>query len=70
MRSKAGSEMNSLKFSVNSILNWNGQSKLTKAITKPNNFLIFSSHLIHGLAFNDNEDQTRVSFEFRLYEKV
>ena len=41
MRSKAGSEMNSLKFSVNSILNWNGQSKLTKAITKPNNVLIF-----------------------------
>ena len=69
-RSKAGSAMNSLRFSVNSILSWNGQSKLTKAITKPNDFLIFSSHLIHGLAFNSNKDQTRISFEFRFFEKA
>ena len=69
-RSKAGSTMNSLKFNVNSILSWNGQSKLTKAITKPNDFLIFSSHLIHGLAFNNNKDQTRISFEFRFFEKA
>jgi ectoine hydroxylase-related dioxygenase (phytanoyl-CoA dioxygenase family) len=32
--------------------------------------LIFSSHLVHGLAINEESDTTRVALEFRLYKKT
>jgi hypothetical protein len=30
---------------------------------------MFSSHMIHGLAINEEEDVTRVALEFRLFKK-
>ncbi|WP_239323310.1 phytanoyl-CoA dioxygenase [Epibacterium sp. Ofav1-8] len=69
-RTKAGSTMNAQRYSVASILDWGGNTALVRENPKPDEFLIFSSHLIHGLALNNNEDETRVSFEFRLYEKL
>jgi ectoine hydroxylase-related dioxygenase (phytanoyl-CoA dioxygenase family) len=65
-RSKAGSVLNSQKYSVNSILEWQGSRDLVRMNPDSDEFLIFSSHLIHGLAFNQNSDKTRISFEFRL----
>ena len=62
--------MNAQRYSVASIRDWGGNSNLVRENPKSDEFLIFSSHLIHGLALNNNEDETRVSFEFRLYEKL
>ena len=70
LRTKAGSTVNGVKYSVNSIKSWAGDSSLIRLPLKQNEFLIFSSHLIHGLAFNTEEDITRISFEFRLYGKA
>jgi len=30
---------------------------------------MFSGHLIHGLAINEETDKTRVALEFRLFKK-
>ena len=67
MRTKAGATVNGIKYSVNSIKSWDDSSSLTKIPLGQDEILIFSSHLIHGLAMNHEEDITRVSFEFRLY---
>lgn len=67
MRTKAGATVNGVKYSVNSIKSWDNSSSLTKYPLQQDDILIFSSHLIHGLAMNQEEDTTRVSFEFRLY---
>lgn len=68
VRSKAGSKMNGIPYSVASIKSWDGRSMLSRAILDADDVLIFSSHLIHGLAVNNSDDITRISFEFRLYE--
>ena len=67
MRTKAGATVNGIKYSVNSIKSWDDSSSLTQIPLAQDEILIFSSHLIHGLAMNHEEDITRVSFEFRLY---
>lgn len=68
VRTKAGSEMNGFNYSVNSIIEWDGSNALTTISPNDGEALVFSSHLIHGLARNMNEDKTRISFEFRLYK--
>ncbi|UPW17178.1 phytanoyl-CoA dioxygenase family protein [Agarivorans sp. TSD2052] len=68
-RSKAGSMLNGQQYSVNSILSWDNNTDLISASPKQDEFLIFSSHLIHGLAANRNDNETRVSLEFRLYHR-
>ena len=68
-RAKAGSLLNGQKYNVNSILRWDNNSDLKSISPKNNEMIIFTSHLIHGLAKNQNTKTTRVSLEFRLYEK-
>jgi ectoine hydroxylase-related dioxygenase (phytanoyl-CoA dioxygenase family) len=68
-RAKAGSLLNGQKYNVNSILRWDNKSDLKTISPENNEMIIFSSHLIHGLAINQNTHTTRVSLEFRLYEK-
>ena len=67
-RTRAGSSMNGNHYSVASIMQWGGGRNLITPVPKRDEFLIFSSHLIHGIAYNANMNETRVSFEFRLYE--
>ena len=69
IRTKAGSNINNTQYSVASIKSWNESTNLERVPIKSDELLIFSSHLIHGLSFNPNDDITRISFEFRLYEK-
>ena len=69
-RTKAGSKMNGNQYSVASIAEWRGSSKLISPNITQGDLLVFSSHLIHGLAINNNEDVTRISFELRLHEKM
>jgi hypothetical protein len=70
LRTRSGGVMNGLQYSVNCIAEWDGRRDLETINPGRTEFLIFSSHLIHGLAKNYNPDETRVSFEFRLYEQV
>ena len=70
IRSKAGSIINGISYSVASIKSWGESTSLERIPIKSNELLIFSSHLIHGIAYNPNDDITRISFEFRLYEKL
>ena len=46
--------------------------KADKFVITPQNseIIIFSSHLIHGIAQNNNKDITRVALEFKLFEDI
>jgi hypothetical protein len=67
LRTKCGSIVEGNKYSVNCIKSWNSKIDMNLISPSPGNFILFSSHLIHGLAFNNNADITRVSLEFRLH---
>ena len=69
-RTKAGSRMNGNNYSVASAMEWDGRIGLTSPVPRKGEFLMFSSHLLHGLGFNANNNTTRISFEFRLYQKT
>lgn len=70
LRTKAGSTINGVSYSVNSIKSWGNESSLTKIPLQQDEILIFSSHLVHGLASNHEKNITRMSFEFRLYAEA
>ena len=70
IRTKAGSIINNTSYSVASIKSWDESTCLERVPIKSNELLIFSSHLIHGLSYNPNDDITRTSFEFRLFEQL
>ena len=68
LRTKCGAILEGQKYSVNCIKSW-GEDTSLKIISPPNgSMLIFSSYLIHGMAINNNTDETRVSLEFRLHQ--
>ena len=56
-------------YNVRMIKEWNNSNELTRAKVNYGEALFFSSHLIHGLAVNEEENITRVSLEFRLFKK-
>ncbi|OYU64512.1 MAG: phytanoyl-CoA dioxygenase [Cytophagaceae bacterium BCCC1] len=56
------------KYRVRMIKEWGGSHTLERADVKDGQVLFFSSHLIHGLAINEEEDLTRVALEFRLFK--
>jgi hypothetical protein len=56
------------KYRVRMIKEWGGSHTLERANVKDGQVLFFSSHLIHGLAVNAEEDLTRVALEFRLFK--
>ena len=66
-RTKAGIEMNGTHYNVNCVKSWGGSSALKTLSPSVDQMVIFSSHLVHGLARNLNQDETRVSLEFRLF---
>jgi hypothetical protein len=57
------------KYRVRMIKEWGGKNELVRAKVTDGQVLVFSSHLIHGLAINDEQDLTRVALEFRLFKK-
>jgi hypothetical protein len=67
LRTRNGSNVNNNNYRVRLIKNW-GNDKLFKPSIKYGEVLIFSSHLIHGLSLNEQDDVTRVALEFRLYK--
>jgi hypothetical protein len=67
-RTRAGALMNGLSYTVNCIRSWDGSNTLEALCPGPDEMLVFSSHLIHGLGLNHKPDTTRVSLEFRLFD--
>jgi hypothetical protein len=55
-------------YRVRMIREWGGSHTLERAVVKDGQVLLFSSHLIHGLAINEEEDLSRVALEFRLFK--
>lgn len=69
LRTFEGALINGNKYRVRMIKSWNGDNTLVRSKVKYGQVLIFSSHLIHGLATNEETDKTRVALEFRLFKK-
>lgn len=64
-----GGMMEGNKYRVRMIKSWNNENKLVRSTVKNGQVLIFSGHLIHGLAINNEKDKTRVALEFRLFKR-
>ncbi len=68
-RTFLGGKVEGNQYRVRMIKSWAGSNHLERAKVKDGDLLMFSSHLIHGLAINEEMDQTRVALEFRLFKK-
>jgi hypothetical protein len=69
LRTLNGGVVSGNTYNVRTIKEWDGSRTLFRAGVDYGQVLIFSSHLIHGLAVNDEPDRTRVALEFRLFKK-
>lgn len=68
LRTIGGSEVEGNKYRVCVIKSWDGKNELVRSKVKYGQVLIFSAHLVHGLALNNEADKTRVALEFRLFK--
>ena len=69
LRSFEGCVINGNKYHVRTVQSWEGSNSLIRSDVNYGEVLVFSSYLIHGLAINEETDLTRVSLEFRLFQK-
>jgi hypothetical protein len=69
LRTFEGGVISGNKYRVRMIKEWGGSNELTRAKVGYGEVLFFSLHLVHGLAINEEEDETRVSLEFRLFKR-
>lgn len=69
LRTIDGGKVGTNAYRVVLIKEWDGSSDLIRAEVDYGEVLMFSSHMIHGLAMNEEEDVTRVALEFRLFKK-
>lgn len=69
LRTMDGGVVAGKKYRVRSIASWDGRSDLQRVVIDEGQLLIFSCHMIHGIAHNDQDDTTRVALEFRLFRK-
>lgn len=68
LRTNVGSCIGKNKYRVRAVKNWDEKVNLYRYPIEYGQVLIFSPHLIHGLAINEEPNTTRVSLEFRLYK--
>lgn len=69
LRTFKGGVINGNKYRVRMIKSWEDRNSLIRSKVKDKEALIFSSHIIHGLAINLEKDITRVALEYRLFER-
>lgn len=69
VRTFSGGQISGNNYRVRMIKSWGNSNALIRSKVKYGQVLIFSSHLIHGLALNNEKDKTRVALEFRLFQK-
>ncbi len=68
LRTFDGGVVQGNKYRVRMIKEWGASTTLDRAEVTYGQVLFFSSHLIHGLAVNEEDDLTRVALEFRLFK--
>jgi hypothetical protein len=68
-RTATGARVNQVSFTVPSVVSARHPLTLIRPDPKPNQVLVFSPYLIHGGAFNQQADQTRVSLEMRFWRE-
>ena len=68
LRTFEGGVVGGNTYRVTNILEWDGKSDLIRSDVGYGEVLMFSPHIIHGLAVNSG-DETRVALEFRLFKK-
>jgi ectoine hydroxylase-related dioxygenase (phytanoyl-CoA dioxygenase family) len=68
LRTFEGAVVAGNQYRVRMVRSWAGDNTLVRAPVAHGQVLMFSAHLIHGLAVNDEPDQTRVALEFRLFK--
>lgn len=66
-RTLEGAQVNGISFTVPSVVGAAYPMTLTRPDPKQNEVLVFSPYLIHGGAFNQQADRTRVSLEMRFW---
>ena len=69
LRTRKGGVIGKNKYNVRMVKEWAKSNELKRTNVTYGEALIFSSHLVHGLAVNEEQDTTRVSLEFRLFKK-
>lgn len=68
LRTFEGGVLSGNTYRVRMVKSWAGKNQLKRAKVGYGEALFFSSHLIHGLAVNEEENTTRISLEFRLFK--
>lgn len=68
IRSEKGAIVSGKQYHVRCIKEWNLSNKLQRIPIQNKQAFLFSPFLIHGLALNQQEDQTRIALEFRLFK--
>ncbi len=68
VRTAEGGVVNGQRYRVRTIASWDASTALTRTVARDTQVLVFSSHLIHGLAINTEPDRTRIALEFRLFK--
>lgn len=68
-RTTNGCIVNQIPFTVASVISSTRPLEMNRPCIKDNETLIFSPYLIHGGAFNFNNDMTRISLEMRFWRK-
>lgn len=68
LRTNEESFVSGNKYRVRAIKEWDNSVSMYRYPIDYGQVLIFSPHLIHGLAVNEEKNITRVSLEFRLYK--
>jgi hypothetical protein len=66
-RTVAGARVNAVAFTVPSVVGARHPLTLVRPDPRPNEVLVFSPYLIHGGAFNQQTNRTRVSLEMRFW---
>ena len=69
IRTREGAKIIGQKFRVRMIKKWFESNKLQRIKIRNGDVLLFTPYLIHGLALNENKNLTRISLEFRLFQK-
>jgi hypothetical protein len=69
LRTVDGAFLEGKKYRVRMIREWGGSNRMVRSKVEYGQVLFFSSHLVHGLAINEELNTTRVALEFRLFKK-
>ena len=69
-RTVSGARVNGIEFTVPSVVGSTKPLRIVRPDPGLNEFLVFSPYLIHGGAFNQLPDRTRVSLEMRFWREA